>query len=543
MATVRTTVGQFAVRATTVVLLAAIEFPLIAFLFDPSRISANDRAWRNAVSVTRETVPFAVFFLVALLIIFAPRRHDAIAAWRAASARHPWRALILFNVMTFGFICVGTLWLNTHGAALATPPWEWTLVWAASIVFAYGLLALAAAPIGAWRRFFTMEWLSMGLAATAAAFVLTAALVSRESWNALSAATFHFSSAILSFFGADVTSIPDARILGANGFDVRIAAACAGYEGIGLVLAFLSIYLWIFRAELRFPNALWLLPMGVILIWTLNAFRIAALVGIGAHISPEIALTGFHSQAGWMTFVVVTIGLMLAAHQINFFRQRREIVNDTNQSRGDAAMALLIPFLAVTAGGILATAFSGEGYWLYGVKVVAGVAALYVFLAYYRTLNWSRSPNAALLVGVSVGVGVLWILTQPARGEPTALGAWLATLPPFAVAAWLILRGVGTIILVPFVEELAFRGYLHRKLINDSFSEVPEGAFSWKAFLISSALFGAVHDRWLAGALAGAAFALIVYKTGRLSSAMIAHAVANAIIFTWAIARGDWALL
>lgn len=128
------------------------------------------------------------------------------------------------------------------------------------------------------------------------------------------------SASILSLFGADVTSLPNARILSANGFDVQIAAACAGYECIGLVLAVLSVYLWTLRAELRFPNALWLLPLGVILIWTLNAFRIAALIGIGAHISPEIALTGFHSQAGWMTFLMVTIGLMLTAHQINYFR-------------------------------------------------------------------------------------------------------------------------------------------------------------------------------------------------------------------------------
>jgi membrane protease YdiL (CAAX protease family) len=60
---------------------------------------------------------------------------------------------------------------------------------------------------------------------------------------------------------------------------------------------------------------------------------------------------------------------------------------------------------------------------------------------------------------------------------------------------------------------------------------------------VSSALFGAIHQRWLAGALAGVVFALVMYRTGRISSAVLAHMAANAAIFAWALALQQWSLI
>ena len=65
---------------------------------------------------------------------------------------------------------------------------------------------------------------------------------------------------------------------------------CSGYEGIGLVLIFSGFYLFIFHKEFFFPQALLLLPIGVITIWFFNIARIAILVAIGAEISPELAV-------------------------------------------------------------------------------------------------------------------------------------------------------------------------------------------------------------------------------------------------------------
>ena len=69
-------------------------------------------------------------------------------------------------------------------------------------------------------------------------------------------------------------------------------------------------------------------------------------------------------------------------------------------------------------------------------------------------------------------------------------------------------RIVGSVVAVPLAEELAFRGYLTRRLIAADFQDVPLGRLTWLSFLVSSALFGALHGRWLAGILAGMIYAM-----------------------------------
>ncbi|NOX93592.1 MAG: exosortase E/protease, VPEID-CTERM system, partial [Alphaproteobacteria bacterium] len=361
-----------------------------------------------------------------------------------------------------------------------------------------------------------------------------------QSWNALSEATFHFSAFILRLYENNVMTDAGARNIGIGDFEVNIAAACSGFEGIGLVLTFTSIYLWIFRRELRFPNVFMVLPIGVAAIWILNSVRIALLISLGAHVSPEIAVAGFHSQAGWMMFLIVTIGIMLGVHRLPYFHKTSTSAPATAPSPAVfEATALLSPFLAMTAAGIIAAAFTGAGYWLYGLRVAALSLALFAFWRFYRALDW-RIGWEPIVLGCLVGAG--WIATDPATGG-NALGTWLATLGPLSAAAWIAMRVIGTILLVPIAEELAFRGYLHRKLIADKFETVAQGAFSWKAFVISSILFGVLHERWLSGALAGAVFAFALYRSGKLTGAITAHISANAVIAFWAIVFGQWSLL
>jgi CAAX prenyl protease-like protein len=59
----------------------------------------------------------------------------------------------------------------------------------------------------------------------------------------------------------------------------------------------------------------------------------------------------------------------------------------------------------------------------------------------------------------------------------------------------------------------------------------------------SSLAFGMMHQRWIAATLAGAIYALLMYRTNRLSDAIVAHAASNALIVLWAIAAQQWSLL
>ncbi len=84
---------------------------------------------------------------------------------------------------------------------------------------------------------------------------------------------------------------------------------------------------------------------------------------------------------------------------------------------------------------------------------------------------------------------------------------------------------------MPLAEELAFRGFLTRRLIAADFQAVPEGRFTGMSFVVSSLLFGLLHQqRWLAGTVAGMAYALAYYRRGRLIDAVAAHATTNLLI-------------
>jgi CAAX prenyl protease-like protein len=68
-----------------------------------------------------------------------------------------------------------------------------------------------------------------------------------------------------------------------------------------------------------------------------------------------------------------------------------------------------------------------------------------------------------------------------------------------AAALWLTARVVGSVVIVPIAEELAFRGYLLRRVIDADFTSISPKQFTLASFLISSIAFGALHGRWLAG--------------------------------------------
>jgi CAAX prenyl protease-like protein len=120
--------------------------------------------------------------------------------------------------------------------------------------------------------------------------------------------------------------------------------------------------------------------------------------------------------------------------------------------------------------------------------------------------------------------------------------AGLAELPYWAAVIWIFFRVAGSVIAVPLAEELAFRGYLIRKLIDRDFENIPLNRFTWLSFLLSSVLFGLLHDRWLAGIIAGMLFALALYRRGQLGDAVVAHVTANALIAAYVLVYSKWAL-
>lgn len=59
---------------------------------------------------------------------------------------------------------------------------------------------------------------------------------------------------------------------------------------------------------------------------------------------------------------------------------------------------------------------------------------------------------------------------------------------------------------------------------------------------MSSLLFGLLHQRLLAGTLAGLVYGLAVYRRGELGDAVVAHAVTNGLLAGWVLGTGSWEL-
>jgi len=421
---------------------------------------------------------------------------------------------------------------------------------AGTLILMGTLIALLASlfPRPVWR--FPKNWRSEIVIATAVAAIIVtfewlpkrswSYVMSEDIWTALINATLYLSYWILSLFQEHAFIDPSARILGAGNFKVQVSGPCSGYEGMAIIAAFLAGYLWIFRRSLRFPNAILLFPAAMGVIWLLNAMRIALLVAIGANISPEIALGGFHSQFGWICILAVAIAILLLGPKLAFISKssREPPSKPLVQSGTDDAVLFLAPFIAMTAANILIGAFAPHEQSLYPIKVLMVAAAIAIGWRAYAS-RW-ESPS---LLSVSVGalIGVLWIGTDPSKTSP--LGDWIAGLTLWQFVMWMTARALGSIILVPIAEELAFRGCLYRMIISPRFENVAFSTFSWLALIVSSAAFAMLHERWLAAFCAGLIYALLMLRRGRLSDAIAAHMASNAVIIVWAVSAQQWSLL
>jgi exosortase E/protease (VPEID-CTERM system) len=345
---------------------------------------------------------------------------------------------------------------------------------------------------------------------------------------------------------------------------VQVNEVCSGVEGLGLVLVFTGLWLWFFRREIRFPQALLLVPVALGTIWALNVVRIAGLVFLGVYWDRDAALYGFHSEAGWIAFTAVALGYSLAMLRIPWMRRaglgadavgmHGDITTENSGQGGGAdafgeaaaTPAYLVPFLVIIAASyvsMLAWIGGTKGFEaLYGVRVAAALVALWVFRGRLKKLDWGFG-----WMGLLVGAGVfgVWVVPEMWGHGPgsSGLGAALAALPAWERVGWLAVRVAGAVVTVPVAEELAFRGYLARRLMDREFDQVAFGMLGAVPIAVSSVVFGAMHGaQWGVGILAGVAYALVVKRTGRFGDAVAAHATSNLLLAAWVLGRGDWGM-
>ena len=352
-------------------------------------------------------------------------------------------------------------------------------------------------------------------------------------WSIVTEWTFAATAMVLSLFGTPVADA-DARHLGLHAFVVMVADSCSGLEGIALVTIFAGFYVALFYRDLRLSRVWLLFPVIILASWSLNVVRIATLVLIGAYVSPDLAINGFHSHAGWVFFTISSLAFAALAHRVQWFRRATSAPAQTEEGFFDPVTGRILPFVLFAATGMILAAFTAHPGLYFWISALVMAGAIYLCRTALLVEEWSLDP---LAIGVGVAVAALWITTaSPAETAP-AYAATLASYSPAVFALWIATRVVGTTILVPIVEELFFRKYLLSKFEGRGFSLLLVG------ILLTSAFFGALHQRWVIALIAGVAFAFVYLRRHHIADAIVAHGTANGIIAGAAALTGEWELV
>jgi len=440
--------------------------------------------------------------------------------------------LVGLNLVSYAGLFALTGALLSHSGRGVSIPLSWLAGWVVlALVTCASLVFVVVPPRAALvvaRRSGGVLLASLGVGALA----WFAGVASGRLWELLRKLTLDSVYLLLTPFTDEIGYAPEDAILGVGEFFVVVAPECSGLEGIGLILVVLAVYLWSARAQLRFPRAFWLLPLGVALVWAGNTVRIALLIAVGVHWSPEIALSGFHSKAGWLFFCAIGLSLIAFAQRSPVWSRlpERASAHAGAEPGWNPTAVYLAPQLALLATSLLTGLFALGLDLLYGLRIVAVLGALYLYRAHLPRPSWPPSWQAPL---IGVAVFAIWLWLAP-RADATAVAALrtdLADLPPVARGSWLALRVIGSTLAVPIAEELAFRAFLLRRLIDPDFTQVEKTRLTPLALIASSLAFALLHGQaWLAALVAGVAYALAQRARGRTSDAIVAHALTNGLI-------------
>ncbi|MBI3469322.1 MAG: exosortase E/protease, VPEID-CTERM system, partial [Planctomycetes bacterium] len=491
-----------ACRWATLAILLTAEVLVLSIRFDTGSLQESS-IWLEILGRAPLLPQLGIALLTALAVLGGHRLRQ-VAMKLAETAAHepfPWRSLVahLAALGVFFQLTAVVLEQDIQSSPLAV---LWLAAWISAGVLWLACWGAAVVPVSLWREALRRGGQLLMVAIGVAAAAIAAGELADKLWRPLGWATLRIVELCLRPLYSQLVVHEGDLIVSIGSFSVQIAPSCSGYEGMGLMAVVVSVYLWCRRGSLRFPHALLLLPIGIAAIWFANAARIAALIAIGASISQGVALGGFHSQAGWLAFNVVALSVIVIAERGQYFaKTRRSAANEPSATTYPAA-PFLCPLLALVAVAMVTGAFSSGFDYLYPLRVVAAIAVLCCFRRAYRSQRlfhwtWSWAPFA-----IGLAVFGTWMLLEALFGAgaevQSSLASGLAGLPAPQAILWLAFRAIGSVIIVPVAEELAFRGYLGRRLVAEDFESVPLNQFSWFAFIVSSAVFGLLHGRWLA---------------------------------------------
>jgi CAAX prenyl protease-like protein len=208
-------------------------------------------------------------------------------------------------------------------------------------------------------------------------------------------------------------------------------------------------------------------------------------------------------------------------------------------------VAPFVTFLAIMA---IERATGLPTVWMYSLRA-AGTAV--VLLAFSRAPLSTPPTRPLLSAALGAAVFALWIAPDVIFGpgyrhfwlfQNSITGTAASSIPAgMKGSLWfLALRTVSCTLLVPPVEELFWRGWLMRWIVNPDFLKIPLGAYLPLAFWLVALMFAAEHGPyWEVGLATGIIYNWWMLRTRNLADCIVAHAVTNGLLSAYILYTGQ----
>jgi CAAX prenyl protease-like protein len=185
--------------------------------------------------------------------------------------------------------------------------------------------------------------------------------------------------------------------------------------------------------------------------------------------------------------------------------------------------------------------------WTYVARAIVVGAMLILFRHAYTKIRWNHWWLGLIVgvIGIFQWVGMQILLQDHFeffRPDAKAFNPDLFFSDPAMRWAFIGVRLLGAVAVVPVMEELFWRDYLWRTVIapND-FKLARVGEWDAKALVVVSLAFAVVHGNWWLTSIVWAAMvgALLVY-TRSLGACIIAHATTNLLLGLYVLHTKQW---
>ena len=279
----------FIIRSLIFALLICLILPFIAKIF----VSL----FGGALNYTINYLYIELIYLGIIFIFLLYSRHKI----RSMEAyKQSWRQTILFGYIGLIFYAlkvfiksfVNTLFLSGSIYLVVLLEYLFTII-------AAGFIALAIFNLTAFRRFY--KEITISIVVSFCFFLF--AMFLRSTWGYFSSVVGNVATLLLRLTmpGADIY-FRDFTI-GINGFSAAIGPACSGIESMAM---FTSIFLLLVIYDFNDVNKRKIAPFfifGLIGMYAMTIIRIYLLFLVGTF-NPELAMSLFHTNLGWVLFVV-----------------------------------------------------------------------------------------------------------------------------------------------------------------------------------------------------------------------------------------------